>query len=103
MIVTLFISALIVVLLACAGSVYIVNHVYTRIITVLQSDNVDLRSRLFISRGQAPVGVDLTEQYIEKREEQKQDKPKRKTQGPLERVVSKWTKDDRKLAEKLNG
>lgn len=103
---TIYISSLVIILLCAISAVWLIHRSFQQTNALLVADNLDLRSRLFISKGFPPAGVNVTEQYIEKKEEQKQQsetgKPRRKTQGPLERVVKGWTEKDRKLAEKLN-
>lgn len=100
--VTLFITALVVILLASAASIWQIDSVYRSTIESLRADNKDLRDRLFQSKAMSPSGVNVTEQYIERKEQEKIEPKSRrkKSTGPIEELTSKWTKSDRKLADK---
>lgn len=90
----LFIVSLVLIALAAAGAVWILRSVYERAIAVLTADNIDLRNRLFISKGQAPSGVDVTAQYVEKAEERKVASDERKRTGPKSPgVLPRWKQE----------
>lgn len=70
------------------------SRVYRERIAELTADNVDLRSRLFIQKGLAPVGVNVTEQYEERKQAEKE-------QGmhPFPRAVNPLQETQQKLVE----
>lgn len=70
------------------------SQVYRERVTELTADNVDLRSRLFINKGFPPVGVNVTEQYEERKQAEKE-------QGmhPFPRAVNPLQETQQKLVE----
>lgn len=55
---------------------------YESLLADVRADNLDLRGRMFASKGQAPPGVDLKEQYVQKQVE----KAERREGGGVERA-----------------
>lgn len=100
-----FIIGTTLILLGAGGAVYLIHHVYSRVIDTLSADNIDLRNRLFISRGQPPSGVNVTAQYEEKKEVERvrreNTEPRHRPNGPLDRIRSVWKEKD--LSAKSHG
>jgi hypothetical protein len=71
---TLIVSAFALVLAACALALW----QQRAIIADVRADNRDLRSRMYVSKGQPPVGVDMVKGF-EKKEEQRE---QRRAEGP---------------------
>lgn len=96
----LYVSSLVLILLAASASVWVIRQSYVFTIDGLRTDNKDLRDRLFQSKGLPPTGVNVTEQYQEKQAEKKvatetAKKNGKPPAGPLERRVALWTAKDR--------
>lgn len=79
---------------------------YAAHIEELRADKKEALDRLYQSHGHAPTGVDVAEQYVEKKAEQKAEfdytkKNGKRPAGPLEKRIDKWTREDR--ADKERG
>lgn len=103
---TLFISSLILILLAAGGAVWMIHKSYSLTVEGLRADNKDLRDRLFQKNNIPPSGVDLTEKYEERQERERERRndpnPQKKALGPIEQLTDRWTKDDRDKVERKN-
>jgi hypothetical protein len=98
-----FIIGTALILAGAAGAVYLLHNVYSRVIDTLSADNIDLRNRLFISKGQPPTGIDVTAQYEEKKEVERvrrQSDPQKKSANPLQRIRDGWKQKDQAAAAK---
>ena len=102
---TIYISSLLIILATFLGAGYLLSKAYIRIIDQLFADKKDALDRLYISKGQPPTGVDVTEKYEEKqqvaREQRESGNKNKKPPGPLER----WRKTvgERDLKAKNRG
>jgi hypothetical protein len=84
------------------GAMWMIQKSYQAEIKRLTADNLDLRARLFVSKGQAPPGVDLKEPYFEKKEADRNKKTKEQPKpfvGPLDKLRDRWKADDRRKTD----
>ena len=89
------------VILGFAVAFFFAERAYRSVIDRQAEDNRDLRDRLFLSRGQPPTKTNIPEKYEERQQEKKESQAKKSTSiGPLEKLKSRWTKEDVKAADK---
>ena len=97
---TIYISSLLIILATFLGAGYLLSKAYNRVIDQLFINNKDALDRLYISKGQPPTGVDVTERYEEKqqiaREQRESGNKNKKPPGPLERARATWAEKDLK-------
>jgi hypothetical protein len=72
----------IITILAILAAAVFVHLRDEREIARLTADNIDLRSRLFLSKGQPPVGVDATEEYVKEQARDEEAREKRREKPP---------------------
>lgn len=103
--IALYISSLILILLAESVALWQIDSSYRATMADLRADNKDLRDRLFQSKALPPSGIDLTEKYEERQERERarrDDHPRKKPPGPIEQLTDRWTQDDRAKANQKN-
>jgi len=93
---TLYISSLLTILLISALAAWLINESQKRleaanngIIEKLDSDNLDLRNRMYATKGQPPAGVDMKSAYTQEQAEKKDKQnssPKRIPIDPIQQM-----------------
>lgn len=78
-----------------AASIWQICRVYEGRLRELRADNKELRDRLFAKHQMPPSGVNLTEAYVERKEQQRQQQhDPRKRQGPVEAFAATMAEKD---------
>lgn len=93
------------VVLLFVAILYVANRSYLIVISGLRTENKELRDRLYQKHALPPSGIDLTEKYEARQEKQRAQDVERKEKGkqplgPIERLTSRWTEDDRAKADR---
>lgn len=88
-------AAFIILFVGYAFIIWQMRQSYEKQLRFVLADNEQLRDRLFAKHQMPPSGVNLTEAYVERKEQQRQQQhDPRKRQGPVEAFAATMAEKD---------